>query len=108
MVGHTGVEPAIIKAIETLDECLGKAEVSILKVGGKMLITADHGNAEETFDLAINQPHTAHTLNPVPLILVGSKDTPLKKGRLCDIAPTILRLMDLPIPSEMTGTPLLS
>lgn len=102
MVGHTGIESAIIKAIEKLDDCLGKIEESILKTNSIMLITADHGNAEETFDETTHQPHTAHTLNPVPLILIG-ENTPLRSGRLCDIAPTILKLMNLEIPKEMTG-----
>lgn len=67
-----------------------------------MLITADHGNAEETFDETTHQPHTAHTLNPVPLIIIG-ENASLRSGRLCDIAPTILKLMNLNIPQEMTG-----
>ncbi len=102
MVGHTGIESAITIAIEKLDDCLGKIEESILKMNGVLIITADHGNAEETFDETTHQPHTAHTLNPVPLILIG-KNTPLRNGKLCDIAPTILKLMNLNIPQEMTG-----
>ncbi len=103
MVGHTGIEPAIVKAIETLDEILGKVEEVILSKGGKMLLTADHGNAEETYDEIHHQPHTSHTLNPVPLILVGGTHESLKTGKLCDIAPTLLKLMNIEIPKEITG-----
>ena len=108
MVGHTGIEPAIIKAIETLDEILGEVEDALLTTGGKMLLTADHGNAEETFDDIHNQPHTSHTLNPVPFILVGGESESLKNGKLSDIAPTLLKLMNIDIPKEMTGDVLVS
>ena len=105
MVGHTGVEPAIVAAIQKLDECLGEIEASLLKVEGVMLLTSDHGNAEETFDEKNHQPHTAHTLNPVPFVIINPQEKiELKEGgKLSDIAPTCLKLMNLAIPKEMTG-----
>jgi 2,3-bisphosphoglycerate-independent phosphoglycerate mutase len=105
MVGHTGVYEAAVKAVETLDACLGRVEAALLEVGGEALITADHGNCEQMIDYETGQPHTQHTTDPVPLIYLG--DRPLKLdpagGRLADIAPTLLGLMDLPQPEEMTG-----
>ncbi|PWD85762.1 2,3-bisphosphoglycerate-independent phosphoglycerate mutase [Ignatzschineria cameli] len=103
MVGHTGVFEAIVKAIEAVDTGLGKVYEAVKKVGGEMLVTADHGNAEQTWDEKTNQPHTAHTTTPVPLIYVGRKATLEPDGALCDLAPTILYLLGEKQPKEMTG-----
>lgn len=108
MVGHTGDLDATIKAIEFVDGCLGRIEQVIKNAGGEMLITADHGNAELMFDPETNQPHTAHTTNPVPLIYIGRPATLAEKGSLEDLAPTILQLMQLPIPDEMSGHPMVT
>ncbi len=108
MVGHTGSVPAAVKAVETVDTGLGKIAKAIEQTGGALLVTADHGNAEMMVDPATGGPHTAHTLNPVPLILMGAGNRiVVKEGRLADIAPTLLELMGLPKPAEMTGTSLL-
>ncbi len=109
MVGHTGFEEAAIKAVETVSECLERLVTAVEKHGGKILITADHGNAEQMVDDDGHTPHTAHTTNPVPLILAGAdvQGFKLKNGRLCDIAPTILQLMGMKQPAEMTGVSLL-
>ncbi|MCW8945244.1 MAG: 2,3-bisphosphoglycerate-independent phosphoglycerate mutase, partial [Sedimenticola sp.] len=107
MVGHTGQFDAAVKAIEALDLCLGRVVTALRKVGGEMLITADHGNAEQMEDRENDQPHTAHTQNPVPLVYVGRPAQLKDNGALCDIAPTLLTLMGLPIPSEMQGHSLL-
>lgn len=108
MVGHTGNFQATVKAIETIDHCLGRILKAQEKVGGACLITADHGNAEQMFNPETGQPHTAHTTELVPLIYVGPKaHFTQKQGILSDIAPTLLYLLDLPIPSEMTGKTLL-
>ena len=108
MVGHTGSIPAAIKAVETVDTGLGKIASAIEQMGGALLVTADHGNAEMMIDPATGGPHTAHTLNPVPLILMGAGNRiVVKEGRLADIAPTMLELMGLPKPAEMTGSSLL-
>jgi 2,3-bisphosphoglycerate-independent phosphoglycerate mutase len=106
MVGHTGVLPAAIKAVEALDTCVGRAVAAQREAGGEVLITADHGNAEMMFDPATGQPHTAHTLLPVPLVYVGRKARVRDGGALQDVAPTLLRMMGLPQPPEMTGRPL--
>ena len=103
MVGHTGSLEAAIKAVEAIDECVGKIVKSIEKVNGVLLITADHGNAEQMIDYKTGEPHTAHTTNPVPLILVGMDDVKLKEGKLADLAPTMLDIMGLVKPEEMTG-----
>ncbi len=103
MVGHTGDFKAAVKAIETIDHCLGRVVASLLRVGGELLITADHGNAEQLADPEIQQPHTAHTHNPVPLVYLGRPAAILENGALCDIAPTLLYVMGLPIPTEMKG-----
>ncbi|VVO66953.1 2,3-bisphosphoglycerate-independent phosphoglycerate mutase [Pseudomonas fluorescens] len=105
MVGHTGSFDAAVKAVEAVDECLARVVEATLSSGGHCLITADHGNVEQMLDPETQQAHTAHTLNPVPLIYVSSiaSDTSLKDGRLCDIAPTVLKIMGLPIPREMIG-----
>jgi 2,3-bisphosphoglycerate-independent phosphoglycerate mutase len=103
MVGHTGNLDAAVKAIETIDECVGKVVSAIEEVNGVLLITADHGNAEQMIDYKTGEPHTAHTTNPVPLILVGMNDVSLKTGKLADLAPTMLDIMGLQKPEEMTG-----
>ena len=103
MVGHTGVFEAIVKAIEAVDTGLGKVFEAVQKVGGEMLVTADHGNAEMTWDEKTNQPHTAHTTTPVPLIYIGKRATLEPDGALCDLAPTILHLIGVDQPEEMTG-----
>lgn len=105
MVGHTGKLDAAIKAIETVDECLGRVIDALDEVGGCALITADHGNAEQMRDPETGAPHTAHTTNPVPLVLAGraAPRARLHDGRLADLAPSILALMGLPQPGEMTG-----
>ncbi len=104
MVGHTGSLEAAIKAVETIDECIGKVANEVLKVDGTLIIIADHGNCEQMIDYATGDPHTAHTTNPVPIILV-TKDHSLRisEGRLADIAPTMLDIMGLKKPDEMTG-----
>jgi 2,3-bisphosphoglycerate-independent phosphoglycerate mutase len=107
MVGHSGDFDATVKAIEYLDGCLAKVEAALKDVGGEMLITADHGNAEFMFDPVTNQPHTAHTTNPVPLIYVGRPAEIAATGSLEDLAPSLLYLMRLPIPAEMSGRPLI-
>ena len=107
MVGHTGVLSAAIKACETVDQCVNMVVREIWKSGGTAMITADHGNAEQMLH-ADGSPHTAHTLNPVKFILAGEnyRNTAIKEGILGDIAPTVLKVLNLPIPGEMTGTPL--
>ena len=108
MVGHTGSLPAAIKAVEIVDTGLGEISDAVQQAGGALLVTADHGNCELMRDPATGCPHTAHTTNPVPLLLVGARNRSLvAEGRLADIAPTLLELMDLPKPPEMTGTSLL-
>lgn len=108
MVGHSGNLPATIKAIEVIDQCLEKITAATLSVGGEMLITADHGNAEQMFDETTHQPHTAHTSDPVPFIYVGRKAEVINEhGKLSDISPTLLTLLNLPQPLEMTGKTLL-
>ena len=109
MVGHTGVEAAAIKAVEAVDACVGKAVEAIKEVDGQMFICADHGNAEQLLDYETKAPFTAHTTNPVPFILVNadSKYKLRENGVLADIAPTLIELMGLEKPQEMTGTSLL-
>ena len=107
MVGHSGVFEAAVKAVETVDWALGELEGAILAAGGEMLVTADHGNLELMRDVATGQPHTAHTVGPVPFLYVGRRDLSLRTGgALQDVAPTVLALMDLPKPAEMTGSSL--
>jgi len=104
MVGHTGSLPAAIKAVEVLDKCLGKITEALLAVGGQCLITADHGNVEQMLDETTGQPMTQHTTGPVPLVYVGPRKIKLQdNGSLCDVAPSLLTLMDLPVPKEMLG-----
>ena len=108
MVGHTGVFDAAVKAVETVDTCLGKTVDAIIKMGGTALITADHGNADQMVDYDTNDVFTAHTTNVVPLVMIGGEDgAKLKVGRLADLAPTMLDLMGLEKPAEMTGESLL-
>jgi 2,3-bisphosphoglycerate-independent phosphoglycerate mutase len=107
MVGHTGKLAAAIKAVETVDDGLGRLAQAIRGVGGAMLVTADHGNCELMRDPATGEPHTAHTTNPVPVLLVNGGGAKLACGRLADVAPTLLDLMGLPKPAEMTGVTLL-
>jgi 2,3-bisphosphoglycerate-independent phosphoglycerate mutase len=107
MVGHTGSLAAAIKAVETVDAGLGRIVEAIRKAGGALLVTADHGNCELMRDPETGGPHTAHTTNPVPLLAFGAGDMSLSEGRLADLAPTLLALMDLPQPAEMTGASLL-
>ena len=109
MVGHTGVESAAIKAIETVDACVGRAVEAIKAAGGVLFICADHGNAEVMVDEATGEPWTAHTTNQVPFVLVGADPAyKLREGgRLCDIVPTLIELMGLEKPKEMTGESLL-
>lgn len=102
MVGHTGNFDAAVEAIETLDSCLGKVWTALEQAGGEMIVTADHGNAERMVNHETGQPHTAHTNNVVPLLYAGRDAICHEKGTLSDIAPTMLSLMDLPIPAEMS------
>ena len=102
MVGHTGSLPAAVKAVETVDACLGQIADAIEAKGGALLVTADHGNCEMMRDPVTGGPHTAHTTNPVPVMLINSPG-PLHDGRLADIAPTLLALLGLQQPVEMTG-----
>ncbi len=110
MVGHTGKWDAIIKSLTVVDECVGKVVDAALEAGATLLITADHGNAEEKIDLATGGELTAHTINDVPLVLVSpaGDGTLAAGGKLCDVAPTICALLDLPQPAEMTGRNLLT
>jgi 2,3-bisphosphoglycerate-independent phosphoglycerate mutase len=110
MVGHTGILSAAIKAAETIDACLKRLETAVKKTGGALLISADHGNLEMMRDAASNEPHTQHTVGEVPVVLVnGPKDAvQLRSGRLADLAPTVLELLGLPQPAEMTGRSLLN
>ena len=104
MVGHTGVFAAAVKAVECLDECVGRIVAALDKVGGEALITADHGNVEQMEDESTGQAHTAHTCEPVPFIYVGKRALTIREGGvLADVAPTMLKLMGLPKPAEMTG-----
>ena len=107
MVGHTGNLDATIKALETLDKCIGDVVKEVENQNGYLIITADHGNAEQMIDYKTGEPHTAHTTNDVPLVLIGMEDVKLKQGRLCDLVPTMLELMGLDKPKEMTGVSLI-
>ena len=109
MVGHTGILEAAVKAVETVDDCVGKAVAALKEVDGQMFICADHGNAEQLIDYETGAPWTAHTTNPVPFILVNADDkyTLAEGGCLADIAPTLLELMGIEQPAEMTGKSLL-
>lgn len=109
MVGHTGVIPAAVKAIETIDGCLGRVMDALLKVDGQMFMCADHGNSDQLIDYSNGKPFTAHTTNPVPFVLINCHKAEglMEDGKLCDIAPTLLDMMDIPQPKEMTGHSLL-
>jgi 2,3-bisphosphoglycerate-independent phosphoglycerate mutase len=107
MVGHTGVFPAAVQAVETVDIAVGQVVDKVLDQDGIVLITADHGNAEQMIDPINGGAFTAHTSNPVLMIGAGIREGTLKEGRLCDIAPTILDLMGISIPGKMTGGSLL-
>jgi 2,3-bisphosphoglycerate-independent phosphoglycerate mutase len=107
MVGHTGSLPAAVKAVEAVDTGLGRIAEAIATAGGALLVTADHGNCEMMRDPVTGGPHTAHTTNPVPVLLSGGGNMSLTAGRLADVAPTLLELMELPPPVEMTGRSLL-
>ncbi len=109
MVGHTGDFAAAVKAVETVDHCLGRLAEAVTRAGGCLLVTADHGNVEMMRDTATGQPHTAHTTNPVPLLLINPPAgiAGLRDGKLADIAPTLLALLGLPQPKAMTGQALL-
>ncbi len=107
MVGHTGFFSAAVKAIEAVDNCLGKIVPAVLEKGGQILLTADHGNGEKMED-ENGEPHTAHTLNPVPLIYIGGPEgVGVTSGKLADVAPTMLSILELEVPQEMTGKSLL-
>ena len=109
MVGHTGVIPAAVKAVETVDECVGKIADAITAKGGTLFICADHGNCDQMIDYTTGEPHTAHTTNPVPFILVNyEEDYTLREGGcLADILPTLIECMGEEQPSEMTGKSLI-
>ncbi|MDG1431180.1 MAG: alkaline phosphatase family protein, partial [Paracoccaceae bacterium] len=108
MVGHTGDLQAAMKACEAVDEGLGQVLAALEKAGGAMIVTADHGNCEMMVDPETGGPHTAHTINPVPVALIGGPlGASLADGRLADLAPTLLELMGQPKPDEMTGESLL-
>jgi len=109
MVGHTGVLAAAVKAVETIDGCLARVTSAVLAKGGCILVTADHGNCEQMIDPTTGEPHTAHTTNPVPIWWVtrDPQGRRLRDGTLADLAPTILELLGLPVPNEMTGRSLL-
>jgi 2,3-bisphosphoglycerate-independent phosphoglycerate mutase len=110
MVGHTGILPAAVKAVETIDACLERVSAGVLAKGGQILITADHGNCELMVDPQSGEPHTAHTTNPVPIWWVTRDpgNRTLRDGGLADVAPTVLELMGLPVPAEMSGRTLLT
>ncbi len=111
MVGHTGVLGAAVTAVEVVDQGIGRIADAVRRQGGALFITADHGNCELMIDPKTGEPHTAHTLNPVPFIYVNDADTGREirsGGRICDVAPTMLELMGLPVPSAMTGKSLFS
>ncbi len=108
MVGHSGIMEAAVKAVECLDVCVGRITQALEKVGGEALITADHGNVEQMTNEETHQPHTAHTTEPVPFVYVGKRDLKVREGGvLADVAPTMLMLLGMEIPQEMTGTPIL-
>ncbi len=106
MVGHTGVMAAAVQAMETVDACVGRIVRKIVSMGGSACITADHGNLEKMLDESTGQPHTAHTTNKVPFLVVGAGERRLRNGILADIAPTLMELLHLPQPAGMPGSSL--
>ena len=109
MVGHTGVMDAAVAAVKAVDECVGKVIGAIVAKGGKAIITADHGNADEMIDPVTGEPFTPHSTNPVPVIVIdpsAPKKAMRLGGRLADLCPTMLKLMGVAQPAEMTGEPL--
>jgi len=106
MVGHTGHIPAVVAAVEETDRCLGVVVACVEEAGGVCLVTADHGNAEVMLEPDGESPHTAHTSNPVPLLVTDAGLELREGGELSDLAPTILSLLEIPVPAEMTGKPL--
>ena len=108
MVGHTGVMKAAVKAVETVDVCVGIFVECMKKVGGEVVIIADHGNADQMYDYKLKEPFTAHTTNPVPIIVVSDRVKEVKEGALCDVAPTLLTLAGMEISAEMTGKNLIT
>src|SRR5690606_16032347 len=109
MVGHTGVFEAAVKAVEAVDDCVGQILAALLPRGGAAIVTADHGNSDQMIDYETGEAHTFHTLYPVPVIYVGPDESVrgVRDGRLADVAPTILDMLGLPKPQEMTGESLL-
>jgi len=107
MVGHTGMLEAAVRAAGATDEAVGQVVQAALRAGGIAAVTADHGNAEQMIDGKTGGPHTAHTLNPVPVLIVGEPHHRLRSGILADVAPTLLEILGLPVPPEMTGTSLI-
>jgi 2,3-bisphosphoglycerate-independent phosphoglycerate mutase len=107
MVGHTGVIPAAVRAVETVDECLARVLHAVERAGGVALVTADHGNAEQLLEADGTSPHTAHTTNPVPLVITKAQIRLRQEGELADLAPTVLSLLNLPKPLQMSGENLL-
>ena len=107
MVGHTGNVEASIKALEALDTCVKQVVDAVKEVNGALLITADHGNSEQMIDYVTGEPYTAHTTNPVPLVVIGMGNKKVKEGKLADLAPTMLEIMGLEKPEDMTGESLL-
>jgi 2,3-bisphosphoglycerate-independent phosphoglycerate mutase len=108
MVGHTGSIPAVIEAVETADRCLGRIVERVSELGGVCLVTADHGNAEKMLEPDGVSPHTAHTTNPVPLIVTIPGVTLAEGGELADLAPTILQFLGIDPPVQMAGKPLVN
>jgi 2,3-bisphosphoglycerate-independent phosphoglycerate mutase len=107
MVGHSGSLPATIRAVETVDQCLARVLVAAERARARLIITADHGNCEQMIDPESGGPHTAHTTNPVPLVPVDDEQPPLRQGgALCDVGPTLLHLLGVEVPREMTGVDL--
>jgi 2,3-bisphosphoglycerate-independent phosphoglycerate mutase len=108
MVGHTGIIPAAILAVETIDKCLERVLDALKLVGGRLLLTADHGNIEQMVDKDTGQPHTAHTTNQVPLVYVCGDKPLFSGGGLSDLAPTMLAILGVSQPLEMTGRSLIN
>jgi 2,3-bisphosphoglycerate-independent phosphoglycerate mutase len=103
MVGHSGVIPAVVKAVETTDACLGRVGETVKRLGGVLLVTADHGNAEQMYEQDGTSPHTAHTTNPVPFVVSDPAAKLREDGELQDLAPTVISYLGLTKPLQMTG-----